>query len=868
MILLTVLGWQAWSVYRSRNRTESHTFLIQQLSDRIVYFDEVLTMSANMAAATGESQWQKRYREAEPQLDSTIKQLRTRLLESFPAEAAAQTDAANVELVRMENRAFELVEEGDRGAAMVVLSSEDYRQQKQIYAEGMQRIHSALQEYIASEFQKNHRHAIFGVALAVVALPIAFLLWLGVIRTVRGHMAQRKDFEHAVESIVVGASAQFGEAFFEVMTKQLTAALNADYCFVGELAGPGRESVRTIVVCSSGRIVPNFEYNLVGTPCEKVIWKGVCSYLSHVAELFPEDAILKEIRAQAYVGVPLFDPHHESLGIMVVLFLRPLKDAAFAEAILQMFASRTAAEIVRTRAEEQLNLRDRAMANARNGILITEHKSVFDNPIVYANPAFEHITGYSFEEIAGRDCRFLQGDDRDQPELEQVRQAIREERNYQVVLRNYRKDGKMFYNQFSISPVRDSKGRVTHFVGIISDVSERIRAEKTLQESEQRFRAIVDYTCDWQEWAGPDGRVLWLNPAVERLTGYSCEECMAMGDYPAPIVHEDDRQRMVKVRDDAIKQRSSGNDYSFRIRRKGGSVRWVAVSWQPIYSQDTYLGIRASIRDMTERRHNEEVREQLAQMLEAKNKELQAFTRIVRHDFGNLLFSINAYSFELSRCADGLRQLLAEHELSGELKQQVSTILNRDVQQALGFIRQSTDEMQKLLDGLKHVAAVGRLSIKIEPQDIDEIIKRVTGKMKFQIDDTGVSVMVEPLPPCYGDATLLDQVFSNLFDNALKYLDPSRTGIIRIAGRTQADISIYSVQDNGIGIAPENQEKVFEIFQRIRSEGAPEGEGLGLSIVRRILDRHNGKIWLESEPGKGSTFYIALPKAPAKVPQV
>src|SRR3712207_1566894 len=122
---------------------------------------------------------------------------------------------------------------------------------------------------------------------------------------------------------------------------------------------------------------------------------------------------------------------------------------------------------------------ERAVESTRTGVLITDPNQP-DNPIVYANPAFEHITGYSAEEALGHNCRFLQGSDRDQPPLEEVRTAIREERECRVVLRNYRKDGTLLWQELSISPVRDEQGRLTHFVGVHDDITERKLAEDRL----------------------------------------------------------------------------------------------------------------------------------------------------------------------------------------------------------------------------------------------------------------------------------------------------------------------------------------------------------------------------------------------------
>ena len=141
-----------------------------------------------------------------------------------------------------------------------------------------------------------------------------------------------------------------------------------------------------------------------------------------------------------------------------------------------------------------------------------------------------------------------------------------------------------------------------------------------------------------------------------------------------------------------------------------------------------------------------------------------------------------------------------------------------------------------------------------------ELLESVIAATQFQIDDMKAKVTLEDLPPCLGDADQINQVFSNLVSNALKYSSQDREAAVRIWGEVSDDSAVYCVEDNGLGIHDDHKEKIFEIFHRLDPKNSPDGEGLGLTIVSRILDRHDGRVWVESEPDKGSRFFISLPK--------
>lgn len=357
------------------------------------------------------------------------------------------------------------------------------------------------------------------------------------------------------------------------------------------------------------------------------------------------------------------------------------------------------------------------------------------------------------------------------------------------------------------------------------------RAETALRESEERFRAIADYTHDMEVWTGTDGRLKWINPSSERLTGYTPGEILAMHDFPRPFLLPENADEVMRVYAHALETRTSGNDYPFRFRRRDGEERWIAVSWQPIFSRrGEWLGMRSSLRDITERKAAEAHLREL-------NEELDAFVRTVSHDLRGQLTPVIGFAEFLQK------------EYGGRL--------DVTAREALSEIAKGARRMHANLEDLLALARVGYLEAPSQPVDSKTIAREVLLSLTPRMAEKGVRVELTEMPPVRIPSLYLQQALENLLGNAIRYGAP-KGGSIEVGGVRRRGRTSFYVRDHGPGVPDPEKERIFELFYRGEQGRDVSGTGVGLATVRRIARRCGGKAWVEDTPGGGATFWLEV----------
>jgi signal transduction histidine kinase len=230
------------------------------------------------------------------------------------------------------------------------------------------------------------------------------------------------------------------------------------------------------------------------------------------------------------------------------------------------------------------------------------------------------------------------------------------------------------------------------------------------------------------------------------------------------------------------------------------------------------------------------------------------------------LVNLQGFSQEMRMAAADLKAMLKEEGVPPALRERGVMILDSDMAESVQFIQTAVSHLSHIIDALLRLSRAGRIIYQTKQVDLNEMVGRIVDSLGVTVKERGAKITVQDLPPAWGDPAALEQLFSNLISNALNYLAPGRPGCIEVGSvetvvsnedEPDQTVRAYFVRDNGRGLTETERGKLFRAFQRFHPEAA-RGEGMGLAIVRRIIDRHNGRVWVESKAGEGTTFFVTL----------
>jgi len=476
--------------------------------------------------------------------------------------------------------------------------------------------------------------------------------------------------------------------------------------------------------------------------------------------------------------------------------------------------------------------------------------NVSDGLIFDVNEGFVRTSGYLREEVTGRTTRSLNLW-HSEKEREEVVAALKK---YKIVknreMKFIKKDGSVITCLYS--SILINLGGEPKVFTIIKDISDRKETEIKLLVSEEKFRVAFNTSPDAMNLnRASDGKYVEINEGFTKLTGYSRDEVMRIENFEKSIwASENHRIKLLKK----LKENGFVENFEANFVVKDGTIRTGLMSAKIILlNGEKYM--LAATRDITERKAMEEkiisTSEKLKKAvdyLERTNAELERFTYVASHDMQEPLRMVSNYA-----------QLLAK-KYKGRL--------DSDADDYIGYMVSGATRMSLLIKDLLVFSRIGKNRQEMAEVNLNELLKDVVAAIQLKVKNTNAAINIGELPVLKCDKSQIFQVFQNLLSNALKFVKQGQSPEIAITAELKGNEWIFCVKDNGIGISSVYFNKIFVPFERLHSKDEYEGTGVGLSICKKITEYYGGRIWVESEPDKGSSFYFSIPQEPqlCKIP--
>ncbi|MFH0736335.1 MAG: PAS domain S-box protein [bacterium] len=478
-----------------------------------------------------------------------------------------------------------------------------------------------------------------------------------------------------------------------------------------------------------------------------------------------------------------------------------------------------------------------------------------DGSFLYVSPACKRISGYTVEEFMNDPNLIIQIThlDDQQKVIEHNHSVYNKDHSkaLEIEFRIITKDGNICWISHWCTSVYSESGEWLGRRQSNRDITERKNAEKALRENEEKLSTLFDAMTEivvlhelvFNELGKVvNYRITDCNKAFTQITGIKKE--YAVGKLATDVF----KTEIPPYLEVYTRVGLTGEPCEYSTYYAPMDKHFMLSVVSPKKNQFATITT-----DITAIR-------QIQEVITNKNKELENYLYVASHDLRSPLVNIQGFSQRLFKQTDSIKKILSECLLDIENKTSIEKITNDDIPRTLNFIFSNVTKMDTLINGLLQISRTGQIKLIIHKINMNKLLKTILTVFNFQITEISAKIIVENLTECYGDENLLNQLFSNIIGNALKYRDKNRQLTIKIAGQKKYNKVVYSIEDTGLGIAARHLQKIWDVFFRVDTLSSESGEGIGLSLCKRIVDKHKGKIWAESEEGKGSVFYIELQK--------
>ncbi|MDD2996756.1 MAG: PAS domain S-box protein [Paludibacter sp.] len=398
-------------------------------------------------------------------------------------------------------------------------------------------------------------------------------------------------------------------------------------------------------------------------------------------------------------------------------------------------------------------------------------------------------------------------------------------------------------------PVKDNEKNEVYLEGFITDITDRKNAEEALALSEEKFRTLFSEMSD----------VVSINSLVYdehgNVVNYRITDCnpafcdlirLAPENIIGKLATEVYGFKTIPYLDEFVKVANEGVLYEFNDSVTFPDKVFKLSIVSPIKGTFAILAT-----DLTEISNYNRI-------LQEKNNELESYVYITSHDLRSPLVNVQGFSSRLKKQTEAIDHIIHDHLPEDERERRLKEQITEKIPVTLDYIFNNVLKMERMLNGLLQISRTGRNSMNIQPVKMGDLMLRIVKSFDHQISEKQAIVHISDLPGCFGDENMLNQLFSNIIGNSLKYSHSERIPEISISGRSLGNRSEYCIADNGIGIPPQYIDKIFNVFFRVDFK-SQQGEGIGLSVVKRIVEKHKGQLKVESDVNKGTKFFIELP---------